>query len=317
MHSFKHLRKEGAVMHKRLWNVLKLEFELTPKSALLIKSGIISPNPSLPDMQFVRTMTPHGETVFIPGSSLKGVFRGFTEKVLRTLESDGTSAKSCNPVKSGERCEDKELKKRCNEKSPDYTSCIYKNSCHACKLYGNTRLKGRLSFTDALPKGEIKTEVRYGVAISRLTNAVSAGPFDMEVVVQGTFDGAIILENFEIWQLGLLALTLQAANEGLVRVGYGKNRGLGEVEFTVTSAVLDMAKKSGISQNELWGIGAFISDDERKLYGLRPDDLLGNLPQVRQKDLGILFRREYTGEQWQEIAKMAIEKLSELGELHE
>jgi CRISPR-associated protein Csm3 len=55
-----------SAMHKRRWNALKLELVIEPRAPLLIKSGAASPNPSLPDMQFVRTMTPHGETVFIP-----------------------------------------------------------------------------------------------------------------------------------------------------------------------------------------------------------------------------------------------------------
>lgn len=285
-------------MHKRLWNVLKLEFELVPKAPLLIKSGTTSPNPSLPDMQFVRTMTPKGETVFIPGSSLKGVFRGFTEKVLRTVD------RACDPFSMeacGRRLSDEED-----------TAKIYRESCRACKIYGHTRLRGRLSFTDAFPTGAVKTETRYGVAISRLTNAVAVGPFEMEVLVAGTFSGSLVLENFEVWQLGLLALTLQALNEGMVKVGFGKNRGLGEVHLQVKRAVLEMARKKGVAPSELWGVGAFVDDEERSRYGLRRDDRLTDLPDAEQKDLGILLRREYPGEVWQKVAEKAVASLAAL-----
>lgn len=294
-------------MHKRLWNVLRLEFAVTPKAPLLIKSGILSPDPSLPDMQFVRTMTANGETVFIPGSSLKGVFRSFSEKVLRTL--NGTDW-ACDPLDKQKNCETLRLS-GLDEKANDYSAQVYANSCCACKLYGNTRLRGRVAFADAFPDGEVRTGTRYGVAISRLTNAVAHGPFDMEIVVAGTFKGSLTLENFEVWQLGLLALTIRALNDGLVKVGFGKNRGFGQVTFTVTQVTLDLAKaNSAIPPNQLWGVGKFVNVDERQTYGLQEGDLLGSLPKPSSvTDLAVLMRRTYNAEGWQVIAEKAIQYL--------
>ncbi len=292
-------------MHKRRWNAIKLDLEITPRAPLLIKSGTLSPNPSLPDMQFVRTMTAEGEKVFIPGSSLKGVFRSFSEKVLRTINPDW----ACEPFPSNPNYCGRKL----NEEED--TAKVYQLSCRACRIYGNTRLKGRLSFTDAFPNGEVKTETRYGVAISRLTNAVAVGPFDMEVLVEGKFTTSLVLENFEVWQLGLVALTLQALNEGLVKVGFGKNRGLGEVSVQVKSAVIEMAKRSGINKTDVWGVGAFVTEEERKAYGLRPDDQLSSLLEPsEEKDLAIFIRRSYGAEQWKAISEKAIEALSQLTE---
>lgn len=286
-------------MHKRRWNALKLELVIEPRAPLLIKSGLASPNPSLPDMQFVRTMTPQGETVFIPGSSLKGTFRSFTEKVLRTAKADN----ACEPFPSSPGYCGLRL---ANEKNP---AEVYKKSCWACKIYGNTRLKGRLSFTDAFPEGTVRTETRYGVAISRLTNAVAVGPFDMEVLVQGRFRTALVLENFEVWQMGLLALTLQAINDGLVKLGFGKNRGFGEVSITVQQAVVELAKKPGLSRNALWGVRAFVDDGERNDYGLQEGDRLEDLPEGMEIDLALFVRRAYDREAWQKVAEKAMESL--------
>jgi CRISPR-associated protein Csm3 len=288
-------------MHKRRWNALKLELVIEPRAPLLIKSGLTSPNPSLPDMQFVRTMTPQGETVFIPGSSLKGTFRSFTEKVLRTVRSDG----ACDPFPSnpwycGRRLADEEDPAK-----------VYQKSCRACKIYGNTRLKGRLSFTDAFPEGTVKTETRYGVAISRLTNAVAVGPFDIEVLVQGRFRTALVLENFEVWQVGLLALTLQAINDGLVKLGFGKNRGFGEVSMTVEQAVVEMAKKPGLLRNAIWGVGAYVGDEERRAYGLQDTDRMEDLPEGTETDLAVFLRRTYSQEAWKQIAEKAIASIAQ------
>jgi CRISPR-associated RAMP protein (TIGR02581 family) len=289
-------------MHKRRWNALKLELVVEPRAPLLIKSGLASPNPSLPDMQFVRTMTPRGETVFIPGSSLKGTFRSFTEKVLRTVKSDG----ACEPFPSSSSyCVTRY--RLADEEDP---AKVYQKSCRACRIYGNTRLKGRLSFTDAFPDGEVKTETRYGVAISRLTNAVAVGPFDIEVLVQGRFRTALVLENFEVWQVGLLALTLQAINDGLVKLGFGKNRGFGEVSMTVEQAVVEMAKKPGLLRNAIWGVGAYVGDEERQAYGLQDTDRMEELPEGTETDLGVFIRRTYSQEAWKQIAEKAIASIA-------
>jgi len=288
-------------MHKRRWNALKLELVIEPRAPLLIKSGLTSPNPSLPDMQFVRTMTPQGETVFIPGSSLKGTFRSFTEKVLRTVRSDG----ACEPFPSNPRYCGRRL---ADEEDP---AKVYQKSCRACKIYGNTRLKGRLSFTDAFPEGTVKTETRYGVAISRLTNAVAVGPFDIEVLVQGRFRTTLVLENFEVWQVGLLALTLQAINDGLVKLGFGKNRGFGEISMTVEQAVVEMAKKPGLLRNAIWGVGVYVGDEERQAYGLQDTDRMEDLPEGTETDLAVFLRRTYSQEAWKQIAEKAISSIAQ------
>ena len=293
-------------MHKRRWNALKLKLVIEPRAPLLIKSGLVSPNPSLPDMQFVRTMTPAGETVFIPGSSLKGTFRSFTEKVLRTAKDDG----ACEPFPSSPGYCGRRLG---NEENP---ARVYRESCRACKIYGNTRLKGRLSFTDAFPDlqggDEVKTETRYGVAISRLTNAVAVGPFDIEVLVQGRFRTSLVLENFEVWQLGLLALTLQAINDGLVKLGFGKNRGFGEVSMTVEEAIVEMAKRPDLPGNAIWGVGAFVNGEERSDYGLQASDRLEDLPEGTETDLAVFVRRTYDRKAWESIAEKAIASLTQI-----
>ncbi len=160
----------------------------------------------------------------------------------------------------------------------------------------------------------MKTETRYGVAISRLTNAVAVGPFDIEVLVQGKFKTSLVLENFEVWQLGLVALTLRALNDGLVKIGFGKNRGFGEVNVSVTQAVLEMAKRAPHPRDTIWGAGAFVSEEERSAYGLSLDDRLEGLPEAEESDFGIFIRRVYGPEAWQSIAEKATASLTKLSE---
>ena len=291
-------------MHKTRYNALSLTLSLTPKGPLLIKAGGISPNPSLPDMQFVRTFHPErGETVYIPGSSLKGVVRGFVEKALRTLDDRTSWRWACDTFPDLASSCAKQLGKEEN------SATIYSKSCGACRIFGHTRLKGRVAFTDLSPLDEVRTEVRYGVAISRLSHAVAQGPFEMEVAVSGTFGGHLVLENFEIWQLGLLALSLESVNQGLIKVGFGKNRGFGEVSLRVEEARLDEAGTH--CEPTVWrGLAAFVGDADRQAYGLASPPILNGMPEpAKMESAGLYTRRIYSAERWADIARKAVESL--------
>lgn len=291
-------------MHKTRFNTLRLALELAPRGPLLIKSGEFSPNPSLPDMQFVRTYyAGKGETVYIPGSSLKGVIRGFVEQALRTLNHTGTWQWACPTFPSEEQSCGQRLAKKENSWE------VYQNSCGACRLFGHTRLRGRVAFTDLFPVDEVKTEVRYGVAISRLSQAVAQGPFEMEVAVAGSFAGLVIVENYELWHLGLLAVALEAMNQGLLKVGFGKNRGFGQVEVTVKEAQVDEVVPVA-ELITLRGLYAFVDDRERERYGLEPVDGMRGLPEpAAVENLGFYLRRTYDRAGWAAISRKAIEAL--------
>src|SRR3989304_3921049 len=70
-------------MLKKLLNECKLTLQIKTEGPLLVKSGYATPHG--PDMTPVLTYKDGKEQVFIPGSSLKGVFRSHIEKIIRTL----------------------------------------------------------------------------------------------------------------------------------------------------------------------------------------------------------------------------------------
>lgn len=320
-------------MHKGRYNALVLDIRLSPRGPLLVKHGGTSADPSLPDMQFVRTYHARlGETVYIPGSSLKGAVRGFVEKVLRTMDD------SSNPGPAAEKgwrwaCatfEDRRAGRgdraqwacpqflrdgdvlryiRGEEERELHSWEVYRWSCGACRMFGHTRLRGRVSFTDLVPLGAVRTETRYGVAISRLSHAVAQGPFDIEVVVAGTFGGQVVLENFELWQLALLATALQAMEAGLLKVGFGKNRGFGEVCVAVSSVRLDEAAR-GAAPDAWRGLGAIVNGDLRRAYGLSAPDRLDGMPQPASLDRDLLYlRRTYDSAAWERIVQRSVAAL--------
>ena len=277
-------------MHKRLLVEGVLDFSIIPKGPILVKSGSESPDPTRPDMEFVRTR--HGtlgETVYIPGSSLKGVFRSYAERVVRTIKGDNGC---CNPLNKESFCGDnKELKEY---KKDGNTPELYNKSCVICKTFGSTLLASHIGFRDAYPTPEKvketnQTEERTGVAIDRVTGgAAKRALFNLETVTKGEFKTNIYLKNFELWQIGLFGIALRDIKHGLVRIGFGKARGLGEVEIKINNLLIryfgTQIKENGLellgrnttlpivenSSTNFYGVGKLSIDEPS--YGFDPED---------------------------------------------
>jgi len=217
-------------MFKRLFNELTLIFDLEPHEApLLIKSGRESgADPTLLDMNFVRTAHPRtGEpAVFLPGSSLKGALRSCCEKIARTVKPGEDSHWCCNPFQKDSFCG-----KRFDEDERP-SADRYWGSCIACRTFGHTHMGSHVALSDAYPLAEPRLEQRDGVAIDRISGAVAAGPFNLEVVTRGTFRVTLSLRNFQLWQVGLLTVALRELGQGRVPIGFGKSKGFGRMALT-------------------------------------------------------------------------------------
>ncbi len=247
-------------MHSRLYNEIEIHLRLAPSSPLLIKSGdtgLSDIDPTLPDMSFVRTYRADlgYETVYIPGSSLRGVLRSHAEKLLRSVSPD----LACQ-ITGGSCLRMKKLR----EKNLDGPKA-YLESCYACRLFGNTAVASRVRISDFHPIGATRTEVRYGVAIDRVTNAVAHGPFQMEVLIEGTFEGEITARNFTLGQLGLIAAGILDMADGLLPLGFGKSKGLGVMEVEVQKVIFRSIRDP---RGALKGVGLLAEEDVRRLYRL-------------------------------------------------
>jgi len=219
-------------MLKRLRSECIVHLDIITDGPLLIKSGKTFATGL--DMTAVRTLRGGKWEVYIPGSSLKGAVRSQAERIARTLSSHGCcdpfGARSCSEIL-------KNLRKQ-NDSLPAATA--YRRSCPICKLFGSLSQAGRLSFNDAHSNSHIDHKnlpVRNNVAINRRTGgAAGTALFDMEVVPTGThFQTSFYLRNFELWQLGLLGFVLRDFEEGTIKMGLGKSRGLGQVRAITTS----------------------------------------------------------------------------------
>ena len=318
-------------MLKRLVNECRFTLTIRTEGPVLVKSGHATV--SGPDMTPVRTYRNGNTEVYLPGSSLKGVFRSHIEKVIRTLK-DGVV---CNPfVKTEDRAKKQGNKLAC----PDYieVSCsdkfevrqkdelqvdgfqrelpkedwsnehTYRDSCPVCRLFGSTSFIGRLAISDAyLAKdSQQKTEQRDNVGIDRFTGGVASGPFDLEAVSSGVaFEASIYMRNFEVWQLGMLMLIVQDLEDSLIRIGSGRSRGLGNVKGKISEVLVNyLGTVSGKSPEDVWGLGKLLGDNS---YGTDVDDEVTIQPPPTEVTKGIRKITTFKDNSLDALKKAAVE----------
>lgn len=247
-------------MHRQIANELTLILTVCVEGQpLLIKSGReAGADPRLPDMYFVRVVrgegAPHHDEIYLPGSSLKGTLRSYSERVLCTLQ-----LKCCDPFNKDHSCGARiEVKAKQLGVKRLPPAEIYKELCWACRLFGHTPMAGRLAVEDARLIGLVKTDQRDGVAIDRISAGVAEGPFTLEIVTQGKFQTRLRLRNFELWQIGLLAIALRDLGSVWAPLGFATSRGLGRLSLRYDALTISYP-------------GRFVADDgfHTHLYGLR------------------------------------------------
>lgn len=282
-------------MHKALLNTLELEFRIIPNGPILIKSGTEEGvNPTLPNMNFVRGINPNwqnSETIYLPGSSLKGVIRSHFERIIRTTLSE---THCCDPL-SKDACGEKDIfKTNVRRATPQSGADVYRQVCLACRTFGHTVVASRFVVADAYPQpingltlDDVQTlPIRQMVAIDRRSGG-SVNTFTMEVATQGEFTTRIFMRNFERWQVGLLSLVLRDLGLGRVGIGFGKSRGLGQVKIQLDRlSVIYPGSAPEDCADRIYGVGDLLHlrQDEAAIrnYGFDVDhDLQTDFPGVR------------------------------------
>lgn len=179
---------------------------------------------------------------FVPGSSFKGVLRSRVEALLRSLApADQCGRWACNPLEDSERCitpqviaAEKIRLRRQKDGDQKLTDWVTSRMCLACHLFGSPWLASHVQVRDWLVDETFwlgQFQERDGVAIDRDTETASEKKlYSYEVVPAGTvFEGMIIVENAETWQLGLLMAGLNEFEQGSLALGGATSRGLGGV----------------------------------------------------------------------------------------
>jgi CRISPR-associated RAMP protein (TIGR02581 family) len=217
---------------------------LVAESPLRIGVGRESPLGSAVDLAVLRVNLNGKLVPYIPGSSLKGVFRS---TAIQLANRKGLTV--CSGLSKG-TCMDREylefggmtLLKKIQEEMSERNvgaaiTLFHEKACLLCKVFGAPSFTGHAEFNDSYPineNGEVldaPVGVRTGIAINRRTGAVHMGAlYQVEYVEPGArFRFSIRTTNLPNYALGLLAKILRMVNEGWVRVGGFKTRGFGEL----------------------------------------------------------------------------------------
>lgn len=306
-------------MLKKMINNAQIDLEIIPIDPLLIKSGQATVGGV--DMSFVRTYHHNGdEEPFIPGSSLKGMIRSYGEKICRSLRDDPVPVclPYLDPKKTPGSGEERQFscglqfeKYKSEREQPVIPSPdIYRFSCPTCRLFGSLDFVGRFATADTYlsdtfrsQQGRPVFEIRDGVAIDRLTGGTAGGAkYDLEVLTRGEFSTTFNIRNFELWQMGLVALVLRDMEAGLVRIGFGKSRGLGRFEIKITAFKLTYYHRN---VSNLSGIYALATERERNQYGFFLESGEGSFPLSNAKPNGLRYEYELK-DIWKEAFEPAV-----------
>ncbi len=285
-------------MFQRFLNQATLGLQLTPRGAMMIKSGRDPVDPSQPDMAFIRTHHPDvGETVFLPGTSIKGALRAHAERLLK-----GIDIKVCDPLeRENNPCKNAGKPFR---KNPSSAPAVFKKQCPICRTFGSLSTAGRVAILDSFPwpvdadckgrqecaKEANRTERRTQVSIDRETGqgSQSGALYELEVVTGVSFFTEIYFENVQLWQLGLLIAVLRDLDRGDFALGFGKSRGLGRMRAEIKKLSIESVKlppnqtKAG-DERSLLGAGRLATIEEVRDYGLLTADELSLPAEINQR----------------------------------
>ncbi|MGB9622519.1 MAG: type III CRISPR-associated RAMP protein Csx7 [Candidatus Bathyarchaeia archaeon] len=225
-----------------------LEGYLTNTSPLRIGSGREPPLGATVDLAVLRIPYEDKFLPYIPGSSIKGVFRSHATTIARSMGFNtctGLSKETCMDLKSvrdpdlGEKNlgDYIELKLRRGD-SVNAMKAFWENACLMCKIFGSPGYAGKSHFSDAYPIDKdgnilpVRTGARTGIAIDRRTGAVMGHAlYTVEYVEPSTrFRFSVRCANLPNYALGLLSTVLRMINTGQAKVGGFKTRGFGEVK---------------------------------------------------------------------------------------
>lgn len=284
-------------MFRKLYNRALFEASVQPDGPILIVEGGTSLDPTAADLSFVRTRHSGSLTVYLPGSSLKGVVRAHAERLLATAISEEAAE---DPFEEGpRRARAKEARKADKPNRPE----VFRASCEADRIFGSTEIAGRFRISDALPTAETRadanrTEVRYGVAIDRAKQSVRHGPFEQEAVTEGAFHLRAVMENFELWMLALVLQVFRDLDDGFVQIGHAKTRGFGTIRLVDPSLRLLWP---GQRPSRLEGAGAREpSEEKRRAYGLTDGDREELPGGGREEAAGLFSGYRYAG--WEALS---------------
>ncbi len=217
------------VRHREVY----MKFSIVNKEPLRIGSGRETKLTSPVDLPVLKVIRDGIEVPYIPGSSIKGVFRSFMDVFIRSYNGytcPGSGNGVCYSL-ANIKSTVENLVKQANYS--ELINVLWRNLCLSCKVYGSGSYRSKVVFYDFMPSGEVSLGVKPGIAIDRKTGTTARGAFyQIEFVQPGAvFSGGFRVYDVPNYVLGIIGLTLMEINEGRIKIGGFKTRGFGRVEI--------------------------------------------------------------------------------------
>lgn len=219
---------------------LMIPFEISFPELFLVNDPLEA---SLTGSDHVSMVDKNGKP-YLPPSTIRGVLRSRAEQILRTLNPasacDTTNDRSESSLCS---CSAKLVNKK-NKNGKDYVPTLNNLEdgtflCMGCRLFGSTFWGSRLCFQTGRCCDDIKEveTIQHFVAIDRFTGGGKEGAkYDALPLYNIKFsDCRLIIEDFHLWQIGLLALVFKDLLQSDIRMGFGTRKGYGQAVGAIDS----------------------------------------------------------------------------------
>ena len=220
-----------------LINEIIIDMKILPKSPLLIKS---SEDDGKNEIHWLT----RNKIPYIPGSSLKGLFREkYTSIYYDHLKKESNKLAEVAMYedlfdKHQEMMEEKVDKEGENGiKRED----VYKESLEVERLFGSKVLRGRFWSQDALCETEIIYE-RNITPIDRFTSGAVV-PLIFQYT-ESPFNFEMRIKNINNEEFKTLLFVIRDSQNGEIRIGNSKTRGFGEIEFEINDLTFKEYKKT-------------------------------------------------------------------------
>jgi len=266
------------ISHSRILRSIEIQAKYETLAPLRIGAARGKTPTSPVDLQVLKlSIGDLMDVPYMPGSSLKGIFRSTAEKL--------ALSRGLSVCYAGEDCKlkyDRELQNTVRTGKEEEIIKVLRNYCLICRLFGTASYSSHIRISDAYPsQTEIPSiSVKTGIAIERRSGGVKTGAlYQVEFVNPGAkFYGSIILHNFPNYGIGLIAEILDQINQGYIKIGGLKSRGFGSVKITIES--LKGMVKSGeefMDINKVKELEPLDEDDEKISFDpIKPQSLLNN-----------------------------------------
>lgn len=195
---------------------------LTNLSQLHIGAGTADTEFSMIDGPVIRLRVGSDELPYIPGSTLKGIFRTEVERYFRAI-----GEKVCYPY---------DHESVCNKAGDDGS---LGDLCPVCEIFGSQKIASHIIISDAVlnKDAQVFLKVKPGVAINRITGATQRGAFyTFETVQPGAvFDFEMQIINIDMREDGkkqrAIKFVLRQLRDGWLQVGGKRSTGLGYIKI--------------------------------------------------------------------------------------